>query len=227
MSSPQEKHGWLSRLWQRLRALFERPAAFPPPANPALLGEIIGWFAEQLANHPDIPMELRGTFARAARTVFERMTPTALLRWRRYTVAIRFFATLEELTVEVARVAPKAREILSQGGTVGGAFDGASGRLYLNGGDEETEDRDIISLYAHEFSHAINGPGRDISSLNEWREAWQAEIVFHRLSPRALVSPHEGFAEFGKFMYTGALSGKRLEKRYPRCVELWRGHGLW
>jgi len=148
----------LLRFWQSVRGLFAREPAFPPPADPVLLNQLKGWFAEQLAKHPEIPVERRGEYARAAGVIFERMTPTALLRLRMYTADIWFYETLEELTADLAHTDVKVQARLVSGLPIGGAFDRGRRLLYLDGGDEGVPNQDILSLYGHEFAHAINGP---------------------------------------------------------------------
>jgi hypothetical protein len=155
------------------------------------------------------------------------MTPTALVRLQQNTREIRFYATLEEMTVELARTEEKVARLLAQGRPIGGAYQNTSRQLHLDGGEEGTEGRDILGLYAHEFSHAINGAGRILSSTDVWRRAWEAEIRVYPFSLLSLASPHEGFAEFGRVMYTGTRRRSFLEKRYSRCVAVWEGRGIW
>ena len=218
---------WWNRIWNRIRRFSVRAADFPPPADPVLLNQVKGWFAEQLAKHHEIPIERRGEYARAAGVIFERMTPTALLRLRLNTREIRFYETLDELTADLARTERAVQSNLVRGIPIGGAYDLGWRRLHLNGGDAGVPNRDILSLYGHEFSHAINGPDREISSSPAWHSAWKKEIGGSRMSLPALTSPQEGFAEFGKFLYSGTVSRKAFERRLPLCVEVWRGYGIW
>lgn len=215
---------WWKRLWQRT---FARSSGFPPPADPALVSQFRGWFAEQLAKHPEISIERRGEYARAASVLFERMTPTALLRLVLHAREIRFYPNREDMTVSLARTFRGVFEELLQGTPIGGGYDGAGRCLHLDGGDEDHGDRGIVMLYAHEFVHGIDGPRKEITRSRQWREAWQEEILPQELSPLALVSPEEGFAEFGKLMYSGILDRRHLKKHYPRCVAVWREQGLW
>jgi len=227
MAALAEWAGWVWRAWQRLVRRLAGAPSFPPPANFALLAQSQGWFGDQLRHHAGIPMERRGEYARAASVVFARMTPTALLRLRQNTREIRFYATLEEMTVELARTEERVARFLTMGLPIGGAYQSEARLLHLDGGRVGRYGRDIVQLYAHEFSHAVNGPGRPISSSPAWQDAWRAEVLVGPFSDLAGASPHEGFAELGAFMYGGALRRNWLEERYPRCVEVWKGHGLW
>lgn len=124
---------------------------------------------------------------------------------------------------------------------VGGGFlDGA-----LHAGDPvpmETSEElggtvtSIHHLYAHELTHAIDGPNFELSKNMEWAKVWAGEIVgIHdakgtpdRLSAYAKQSPTEGFAEFGRQVYTRDAAGRaNLEKQFPRCTAHWKGLGIW
>jgi hypothetical protein len=227
MSALEEWAAWVRRTWQRLVRRLPGAPAFPPPASPALLAEMQGWFAEHLRRHADILMERRAEYARAAGVIFARMTPTALLRLRQNTREVRFYATREEMTVELGRTERQVAHLLASGMPIGGAYQSETRQLHLDGGEEGTEARDTLGLYGHEFSHAVNGAGRVISSSSAWREAWEKEILAYPFSRLAMMSPHEGFAEFGRVMYSGTRRRSFLAWRYPRCVAVWRGHGLW
>jgi hypothetical protein len=214
----------LRRLWEKLSGFFTRSPVFPPPADPALLREIKGWFAEHLSKHPEIPMERRGEYARAAGVIFERITPTALVRLVQNVREIKFHLTLEDMTADLARTHGLVATRLAMGRPVGGAYVHALRQLHLDGGEE---DRHIVELYAHEFGHALNGPDRQISSSRAWREAWDQELHSNDLSPLAGTNPHEGFAEFARFLYSGTVGKRDLERRFPLCVRIWREQSLW
>src|SRR5262245_10796258 len=121
MAAPGEWGGWVWRAWRWLGRMLPGAPSLPPPANPALLAERQGWFGEQLHRHAHIPLERRGEYARTAGVIFARMTPTALLRLRQNTGEVRFYATLEEMTVELARTDPNVARMLAEGLPIGGA----------------------------------------------------------------------------------------------------------
>jgi hypothetical protein len=101
------------------------------------LNQVKAWFAEQLAKHSEIPIERRGEYARAAGVIFERMTPTVLLRLRMYTREIWFYETLEELTADLARSNEKTRRDWSQASrSVGHLTEDGNGCTWMEGTKE-------------------------------------------------------------------------------------------
>jgi len=207
--------------------MFAKAASSTRPAHARLVAECHSWLVGQLAKHPELSTERRADYANAAAVVFQRMTATALVRLRQNTRVIRFYASLEEMTAELARTYPSVRKLLAQGQVVGGGYVRQRRELHLDGGIEREGTESIVGRYAHEFTHAINGPQRQLSGSQPWIDAWNREIVQRRLSPLALQNAHEGFAEFGRIVYTGTYSRDQLKKTYALCVEVWKGTGLW
>ena len=87
--------------------------------------------------------------------------------------------------------------------------------------------------YAHEMAHAIDGPGRQLSSSDEWDRAWQADIrrdaageLSHPVSRYASTSPSEGFAEFARLVYGVGTSVETLQTKYPAATAFFEKHGL-
>lgn len=94
-------------------------------------------------------------------------------------------------------------------------------------------------VYAHELTHAIDGPeGSRLSDADEWEEAWQEEINYDRAS--ALVSgreppltayaasmPVEGFAEFGRLLYGTDVPLEQIERDFPKASAYFKAKGLW
>jgi hypothetical protein len=213
----------LLELWEKLRDFFGQSRGFPTPADPALLRQMQAWFVEHLSKHPNIPIERRGEYARAAGIIFERMTPTALVRLVQNVREISFHLSLEELTADLARSHRVVAARLAVGRPVGGAYVHQFRQLHLDGGDK---DRDIVELYAHEFGHALNGPFREISGSRSWREAWGTELRSNQLSLLAATGPHEGFADIARFLYSGRRHIHDLERSFPSCFRIWREQGL-
>jgi hypothetical protein len=188
---------------------------------------MIRWFQDQLADTLELSSKQKQAYAQAAETLFRCMTAIALRRVRAHVREIVFFPSLEELTVELARTDLKIRRLLVAGIMVGGAYDAATQQLFIDGDDLEDSIAGILGHYAHEFTHAIDGPERQISNHPLWKQAWREEVVPQRLSRLALESPREGLAEFGRIMYTEKGARGRLTRKCPLSVEVWKGFGLW
>lgn len=134
------------------------------------------------------------------------------------------FAHLEDV------VASDAKPIETESGTL---YPGAknqskgSGQLYLDGGSEDNEQypQTTKEIYAHEMSHAIDGPYR-FSKTKEWDEAWRDEImkVDYPLSKYATKNQQEGFAEFGRLVLGGRV--REARESFPKCWTAWKKFGL-
>lgn len=223
----EEPSSW----WQRLRRVFRRwrfgSRNFSTPENPALVREAVVWFAEFLESALHLPTDQPTTYREAAEALFTRMTPIALRRVREYVKHIEFYTSLAELTVAVGQNYTGVRTRAQQGRVIGGAFDSATGQMWLDGLDEDKENDTVLSHYAHEFGHALDGPERQISGHALWKQAWRQEICRQQLSPLAHILPKEGLAEFARVMYTGEILRVELERYFPLCVEVWKGFAIW
>lgn len=132
-------------------------------------------------------------------------------------------------------------ENLAQNGTFGGAYNPSVQGLFLDGGEEAfrsgenfSPDLDAaklrVHIYAHEFAHAIDGPEFELSRNPKWEAAWKGEIkkVFASpLSKYAKTDPQEGFAEFGRLVYSGDFELGKIEAAFPKASQYWKGLGLW
>lgn len=87
---------------------------------------------------------------------------------------------------------------------------------------------DLYQLTGHRELHR---PGREISRGAKWINAHNAEIdaldakgaQTFPLSKYATTSASEGFAEFGRLVFTAPREAKR---QYPKCWAVWLEHGL-
>lgn len=127
-------------------------------------------------------------------------------------------------------------------GDIGGGFSG-SGGMYLDGGIDRTSHagpgqfamttgNSQVGLYAHEMTHAIDGPGHEYSSSPLWQHAWNEEInrgeqPDQTLTTYASTVDFEGFAEFGRLLYGGNVNPKEVEQRFPKCSQFFKDNGLW
>lgn len=124
---------------------------------------------------------------------------------------------------------------------IGGAYmRTAGGSVHLDGGMSTAPKggphggraQAASEVYAHEFGHAIDGPGKEISRSPEWAEAYAKEIgpaagPEPRLSGYATTSAAEGFAEFARLVYGGKVPAAEVERAFPLASRLFKEHGLW
>ena len=218
---------WYQRLWRKFRHWWHGPDNFAEPTNPELVREAVAWFSAFLDEALSLPIPAKQQYLEEATLLFTRMTPMALRRVREHVQQIDFYPSLEDLTVAVGQHHAPVRTRAQQGRTIGGAYDSATGQMWLDGLDPDKEDDTVLSHYAHEFGHALDGPERQITSHALWKQAWREEICPQRMTLAALASPKEGLAEFARLLYTGIALRIDLERHYPLCVEVWKGFGLW
>jgi hypothetical protein len=86
---------------------------------------------------------------------------------------------------------------------------------------------DLVSIYAHEFGHALDGAAHAFSSHPDWHQAWAAEIVPRFQGQNPATTPQEGFSKFAQVVYCGQVSRDDVERDYPLCVDYWRRQDLW
>lgn len=79
-------------------------------------------------------------------------------------------------------------------------------------------------VFAHEAAHAVDNL-HVYSGDDEWYLAWGHEILDGDvvLSDYAKERPHEGFAEFGRLVWS---KPEEAEKHFPKCFAFWKKHGL-
>lgn len=137
-------------------------------------------------------------------------------------------------------------------GHVGGFYTANSKfkKLFLDGThnfgkDAAGDARDSThEVYAHELTHAIDGPEHQVSSHADWQQAFKDEIdqdsdsESHRksaasigmktgkLSAYARTSTSEGFAEFGRLVYASGMDHKRIEQAFPKCYSFFKKRGM-
>lgn len=186
--------------------------------------------------------EHRGKSRVALQYVLGKIPAAAHERLTAHLVDVQFHATAAELTQTIAATSPKVKEAMDRGATVNGVYRQQTKTLVLDGDvprraadDLWKKDRsNVHETYAHEISHAIDGPGFPLSGSQEWVDAWQREIGFTRpapgtarLSVYATSAPHEGFAEFGRLVYGTNTNRSAIEKKFPMCAAYWKSQGLW
>jgi hypothetical protein len=142
----------------------------------------------------------------------------------------RLFADLVELNQYLRPGVPRQRIALavSLGMGVMGGYNATTGQLEADG-PWVIAGRTLSTQYvfAHELTHAVDGPQGEMSGTPEWQSARRAEVASDYPGTRAARVPSEGFARFGQVVYQSGLSRQALEARYPLCVDVWGQWGLW
>jgi len=214
------------------------PAAPPTPATPP---------AERLRQHP--PAErlhldsARSKFSEfvkgssvsdAKKKEYENyghhvlgvMTPTALRRFVEYSAGATFYDTNDALNKALAARSKKARDLIASGKRIGGCYNFMTMKFDLDGNRKSINANESREVYAHEFTHAVDGPRQEFSNSQEWQEAWRAEIASGQLTEYATITAAEGFAEFGRLAYGRSVHPDALRKKYPKATAVWEKHGL-
>jgi hypothetical protein len=146
----------------------------------------------------------------------------------------------------MASIDPEAAQIVArEGPIIGGGYNDGDMSFTLDGGYTKGSDMDkpfgktqtARDLYAHEFTHAIDGREHTLSRNEEWFDAANADlfetdetgrIVGARLTNYAIEGgPIEGLAEFGRLLYCGKFQLPDIEREFPRCSAYFKKIGLW
>ncbi len=186
-------------------------------------------------------------YAGTARDILAKFSDTALRRFTKNVNRFNFFPTLRALSDSDPQAMMGAP---SPTATLGGFYHRKNKTLNLDGGfpppkhpervqlDRE-EEGTMEGIYAHEMTHAVDGPGltpseydadvpinRSPSMDDDWIEAGNEEIIGNPppLSYYAQTSPAEGFAEFGRLVYQ---KGRDYAKtKFPKCYAVWEKYDL-
>ncbi len=209
-------------------------------------------FAEAIDAAGLTPRESVG-YKAAVDRVFKAMPKASLERAQKSLKAISIFKDFQSLTDafigEYEKDFPndpftkKFRKQIDDGAMMAGSFSKESGELRGDGlgGQEkigiEGMRFDIEGAYAHEMAHAvdlgdasfISGAvvfGKMLSDDNEWKQAWDKEMVGGGFTAYAKTSAEEGFAEFGRALYAGHMSADDLRQFFPKSAAFFEKHGL-
>ena len=179
----------------------------------------------------DLTPEQRVKYFNAAQDTLKQFNPKALEKFQRNTKGYEFHPDFKQLTQAIFKDHPAVEQKLGKNGTVGGAYDRSTMKLRLDGGGlaltGSKEESDIHDLYSHEFTHAIDGPHHEVSGTREWEDAFNSEIKDRQISVYATTKLSEGLAEFGRLVFSGKVKREEIEKRFPKCVGVWKKHGIW
>jgi hypothetical protein len=216
---------------------WERPDTRYNPPEPKAVPSHVKTFDDALAKANLTPIEKKRDkqyFTEATK----RMPPAALKRLDDNLKGVEFYKSNRELTDEMLRIDPTARQELMPGDVIDGAYQVRDGILKIDGPSAESQENSDVppySTYAHELSHAIDGIGGKLSRDREWMDASWSEIVGGelgkyvppRLTTYAALSPQEAFAEFGRLVFASDKSLNEIEKKFPKCTAFWKKNGIW
>lgn len=173
-----------------------------------------------------------------AASVLETMSAIAVERFNYHINSAKFFKNVDELTQYVDAIGGKKTvSNIRVGGVYMHGVDRngeAIMRLALDGGAESeqgasnfdnTQLMKTSGYYAHEFGHAVDGPNFELSSSDEWKAAYGAEIDRDGdpLSRYARTHDSEGFAEYARLVHENPALAK---KQFPLCWRAWKKWGL-
>lgn len=204
-------------------------------------------FEDALASS-SLPDEKKKAYTQAVRSVVGRMNAKSLQAFTEGTAGGQnhFFGSKQELgafiadSVEAAgKDGSRYRKLLisgaylpkdnmmgavPRGSLVLDSDDGGAGPKGAYGGKSGEE-----GIYAHEFSHAIDGFDKIHSKSAEWGQAWNAEVTAgdkKALTTYATTDPQEGFAEFGRLVLSGKYEASAVKAAFPKCFDYWAKQGL-
>ncbi len=191
-------------------------------------------FKASLDRLTNVSREQREHYHKQATRVLRNLTPNALKRVQANTKGVSFYKDRVDLTDFFVKDYPSMAEIRSQGGTVNGIYDAGNQTLHLDGasttyGDKlnPTGDDQTHHIYAHEMTHAIDGPKFEISHTDEWHKAWEKEIkASEEISKYAATNPQEGLAEFGRLVLASSHDAAKIRQDFPLCAAVWDKHGI-
>ncbi len=151
-------------------------------------------------------------------TIADRMTPEALDSLADNLKEVKMFESTESLSAEVGALT-KAITGEDAKNCVGG-FHSSLGIMYIDGGP------DPKGTLAHEIAHAVDGPNYRFSASDNWQTAWKSELSSEGLTKYAATSGREGFAEFGRALFSGDLPPRYLKETYPKTWEFFKNSKL-
>lgn len=170
-----------------------------------------------------MPKEQRAAYAKNVSSVLNRMPDEALSRIAENLQSVNFYGDLKELGLSANIEDDRTRDRIASGEVQVGGYYRKSDRLLALDGDSRNSP--ASALYAHELTHAIDGPGYEISSSPEWGAAFAAELKGGQLTRYGGSKPSEGLAEFGRFLYAGDRQ-EEVRARFPRCWAVFEQLGL-
>lgn len=221
-----------------------QPFQFEDDEHEQHFAAVSGHWADELSKHlvlGKVSEQNVRQYTASAHNVWKNMPKEALSRFRDGVEKYQFFPTTKDLTEWVLRTWPVAfGHITSTTHTVGGLYH--DGAIIINGGGgvnpfppqfkhygspENGGLNKAEHVYAHEFSHAIDGHHFELSGSVPWHHAWTKDILGGKLTRYAENNRSEGFAEFGRLLYTRHMSPEYIARLFPRAAAFFQERGLW
>lgn len=233
------------------------PPADAPRPVPAYVGHPVArTLADGLNASVGLTDAQRDYYAAASKRVLEGLPGPALDRIAENLSGVRFHpstqAILDGVLAEMASkgAAPdalaRAREALA-GKNIGGLYANGYRSIHVDG-DHDLSREDVgahgwgkvnraAGVYAHEVSHALDGPEQIHSRSAAWARAFDEEIAHTgdrrargeapRLSIYAASRPSEGFAEFGRLVYGSDVPHAQIAKEFPKATAYFKAMDWW
>lgn len=180
---------------------------------------------DAMANAPDLSEQQQNERREAAKSVFSRIPPAALDHLRK---TINFVSACNNPEA-VNAYWEKTGEPLEDNEEVGGIWYGNPGRLVINGGhsDEENKLNSIRRILAHELGHALDTVKMTwgYSKTARFLACYKKEIAAGQLCPYARKNPQEGFAEFAALLYGTDVPHEKIKSAFPDTFGFFRELG--
>lgn len=213
---------------------------------------------DTIDNHPTLTPAQKTSYKQSIDQVMSRMPPAAHEAMASHVKATGFYESPAALAAGAInsmlssvedkldpKLLPVVREKLTNDvikSRTMGAYSTNDGKIHLDGGGSEGstqlrlakalggEEAAQHHIYAHELSHAIDGPDFKHSNSDGWKAAHATEIYRAgepSLTKYASTSFAEGFAEFGRLVYASGANPKAIEKQFPMASKYFKDQGLW
>ncbi len=236
-----------------------KPAQTPPATQPrtatpqpqkagTTAKELRGVLKGAIDKSGHLKDEEKQALSRAVERVTSRMPATAATRARQHTNSVEFHSSIDSISGSRAKSSTKAAQAFKEGYRVAGYYQKSNRKLALDGTAQMQEyheqfgqlaEANIHGVYAHEISHAIDGPDHELSFDEGWRNAFEDEIMPKEtadawgnkadfpLSEYATTMTYEGFAEFGRLVYGTDHNLQEIEQAFPKASAFWKSKGIW
>ncbi len=195
------------------------------------LDHLLGKVDQGLQGHQGLTEEHKGIYRRSLGGLLRGMPTGALKRLRDADVRMEFHPDVEGVHDSYAKISPALAERVAanrqRGAHIPGFLD-STGRLVIDGARRSSFP--THEIHAHELSHALDhwhkGAGARLSDTPDWQKVWKDEIQGGTLSEYGGTNPYEGFAEFGRLLYSRQVDPSDLWQSFPAAASFFEKRGL-